>query len=433
MLNIFLKRLHLNFLTLRFWLGSLLLLLLSVPAILVGSGEYVRKMTLYTAKRDAGLAEMKSESVVTYSRTKTMLSRPPEELSIIARGLGEDCGSVVTIFGKYGPSQITSRDRSNFFLPVSTAFDHAFITAMVLSLMAIFLAYDSIAGEREQGTLLLSLANQTPRFRILLGEYLGTLVSVIAPCAAAFVALVTFIYLKGLFEINSGLFLRLLLFFIYETVLISTFTLLGLLASSLARSSLTALMLAFLFWSTIVIIYPSAANWAGGYLKPLDKIAVVSTANTITLASGSSTKQTYDANIERQKEVYGNQNFEQAQFVNSILRLSPFSNSTLAVEAIAGTDLASHERFLQRAKALEQAFTRWQEAKVRQYPLREQSYQQAYGQLDLSEMPEANYEPEDLRSLLARLAPSIATILIWNIVLFLTVNTRFIRYDPRFG
>ncbi|MEO0247971.1 MAG: DUF3526 domain-containing protein, partial [candidate division WOR-3 bacterium] len=136
---------------------------------------------------------------------------------------------------------------------------------------------------------------------------------------------------------------------------------------------------------------------------------------------------------ERQKELYRNRNFEQARWQNRLWLFSPFSNFILMTQGIAGTDLGSHERFLRQAQALEQSLSQWQEAKVRRYPLRERIYREAFGPLDLSEMPAAEYQPEDRASLLRRLLPAGMMLLLWNVVLFLMAYVTCIRYDPRFG
>ena len=55
----------------------------------------------------------------------------------------------------------------------------------VLSLIAILFTFDSISGERERGTLRLMLANSIPRHTVLLGKFLGALISISAPLTLA--------------------------------------------------------------------------------------------------------------------------------------------------------------------------------------------------------------------------------------------------------
>jgi|GEM_PF-1535213 len=435
MRSVFLKRLRLNFLTFRFWIGFLLLLLLSVPATLISIKDYNRRLALYTTRRNADLADMKSTFIYTYLQTYLVLHRPPEPLSILAKGLGEQFGSVAIMRGKYGPIKVTSRDRSNFLLPLSAVFDYAFLVAVVLSLMAMFLACDTIVGEREQGTLQLTLANTIRWYKVLLGEYGGILVSVGLPSTVAFLMVLLMISVKGTIEFDSDINLRLFLFFLYQLVFISTFVLLGLLISSLVRSSSTAFMMAFLIWVALAIFYPSVAAWGCRSIRPLNQIPIVNAENIMDQAHGYERffKPIPRDATERQKELYRNKNLEQARLLNRVLVFSPFSNFILMAQGIARTDLGSHEWFLRYARALEQSFIRWQDAKVRQHPLRERIYRGAFGPLDFSGMPAAEYKSEDIASLLKRLLPAGLVLLLWNAVLFFMAYMKCVQYDPRFG
>ena len=56
-----------------------------------------------------------------------------------------------------------------------------FIIGYVLSLVALLFTFDSISGERERGTLRLTLSNAIPRHTVLIGKFLGAFISVSIP------------------------------------------------------------------------------------------------------------------------------------------------------------------------------------------------------------------------------------------------------------
>ena len=56
--------------------------------------------------------------------------------------------------------------------------DWGFIIGYVLSLIALLFTFDSISHEREQGTLRLMFANSIPRHTVLIGKFLGALISI---------------------------------------------------------------------------------------------------------------------------------------------------------------------------------------------------------------------------------------------------------------
>ena len=67
----------------------------------------------------------------------------------------------------------------------------------VLSLIAILFTFDLISGEREHGTLRLTLANSVPRHTVLIGKFLGALVSISVPFTLAI--LINLVFLSGAF------------------------------------------------------------------------------------------------------------------------------------------------------------------------------------------------------------------------------------------
>ena len=89
--------------------------------------------------------------------------RSPDPLQIFAGGVHNDVGrlSMVSTMGEAKLRQSIYSDDP--ILAVFRFLDLTFIIQVVLSLFAILLTYDSISGEREQGTLQLTFANAVPR------------------------------------------------------------------------------------------------------------------------------------------------------------------------------------------------------------------------------------------------------------------------------
>ena len=69
--------------------------------------------------------------------------------------------------------------------PDTIKVDWIFVIGYVLSLVAILFTFDSISGERAHGTLRLTLANPVPRHTVLIGKFLGALVSISVPFTLA--------------------------------------------------------------------------------------------------------------------------------------------------------------------------------------------------------------------------------------------------------
>lgn len=63
--------------------------------------------------------------------------------------------------------------------------DWSFIIGYVLSLIALLFTFDAVSHEREQGTLRLMFANPIPRHTVLIGKFLGALISINIPFTLA--------------------------------------------------------------------------------------------------------------------------------------------------------------------------------------------------------------------------------------------------------
>ena len=73
--------------------------------------------------------------------------------------------------------------------------DWAFVIGYVLSLIALLFTFDGISSEREHGTLRLMFANPIPRHTVLIGKFLGSLISISIPFTLA--ALVNLLIIVG--------------------------------------------------------------------------------------------------------------------------------------------------------------------------------------------------------------------------------------------
>ena len=431
MLQVILKRLKLNFLTARFWIGCAILLVLAVLSLLMGVREYEERTELYEAGRREDASRVRSPSILTYSQTETVLHRPVEPLGALSQGLGERFGSVAYLRGTYGSPVISSRSRSNFLLPSSMTTDFTLFTHLFLALIAIFLTSDVISGERQFGTLQLTLSNPLPRWRLLLGEYFGALISLGLPTALILTLAVALMAATGIYDGSLDMTLKLALLGILYLLNVSVFILLGLWISSSSEQSTTALATGFLVWVLLVAIYPNAGSWIATQIAPLDRVPVVVAENTVTRSVGQSAPgETLSPEL---LERYRNQNFARARLIDHLWTLTPFSNSLMASRTIAGTGLEAHRAFLSQVRRLDQSLKDWQREKVLQYPERERRFVAGQSSLDLSGLPEGSLRVQLWHQVAEEVAIQLFVLLLWNLVAFLMLQLTFFRYDIRAG
>ena len=135
--------------------------------------------------------------------------------------------------------------------------DWAFIIGYVLSLIALLFTFDAISGEREHGTLRLILANSIPRHTVLLGKFLGALLSISIPFTLAVLVNLLLIATAKTVHLTAEAWGRLGIIFCLALLYTSLFLALGLLVSTRVQRSAVSLIVLLLTWITLVVFMPS--------------------------------------------------------------------------------------------------------------------------------------------------------------------------------
>ena len=144
--------------------------------------------------------------------------------------------------------------------------DWTFIIGYILSLIALLFTFDAISGERERGTLRLTLANAIPRHTVLIGKFLGALVSVSIPFLLAMLVNLLMISSASEVHLNTEAWGRLGIIFFIALVYTCLFLALGLLVSARVQRSAVSLVILLLTWVTFVVFMPSTlAALASGF------------------------------------------------------------------------------------------------------------------------------------------------------------------------
>ena len=174
-----------NVLTSRFMIGFVVCVLSTAVAVFVQVDDYEKRLVGYnTALREA---QEEARTWELYVDIKPKAHRKPNPLGIFNVGTENFGANTVTVelskpifeFVTFpiwlAPTQ--KRGSDNPFLAMFLTVDVVFIFKIVLSALAILFAYNTISGEREDGTLKLVLSNAIPRDVVVLGKYLGGMLS----------------------------------------------------------------------------------------------------------------------------------------------------------------------------------------------------------------------------------------------------------------
>jgi len=157
------------------------------------------------------------------------------------------------------PELLSVGQRGNPFLSIFPSLDMLIVVKVVLGLLAILLSFDAVAGEREKGTLSLTLFNPVSRALLLMGKSLGAMSSLAIAAAVGFLtALIVFIA-SPMVSLSWGEWGRIGLIFLCTLLYLGQFYFLGLIVSCRTRSAGTALGITVLCWAVLMVIVPNLA------------------------------------------------------------------------------------------------------------------------------------------------------------------------------
>ena len=159
--------------TLRFFIALLLSFGLTTISASVLSSNYAQELADYHARVKLH-TETKSEGLV-------IVDRKPSVLSVLFPGIVNNSARSVRLEVDLYPETIETIDDNPLSVLFATV-DWTFIIGIVMSLLAILFAYDTVCGERETGTLALMTSNSTPKPMLILGKWIGGYLSLIIPC-----------------------------------------------------------------------------------------------------------------------------------------------------------------------------------------------------------------------------------------------------------
>ena len=250
--------------------------------------------------------------------------------------------------------------------------DWGFVIGYVLSLIAILFTFDSISGERERGTLRLTLANSIPRHTVLIGKFLGALVSISIPFTLAVLMNLLAISTSNNVQLGAEAWNRLGIIFFIAILYLCLFLALGLLVSARVQQSGASLVILLLMWISFVVFMPNTlASIASGFSNPMTSEEYYERREQlynelrdeynarlqdtrglpnkrIELRSEYVTKGT--ARGERLSHELLNQQHAQIQLARSFTRISPTALIQHLFESFAGTGFERHCQFVENVQ-----------------------------------------------------------------------------------
>jgi ABC-type transport system involved in multi-copper enzyme maturation permease subunit len=448
------KELMINLRSLRLSLTFILLVLSMIVAGLVFAQKYHQMIEDHSRDVNVDFQGMRdrAKSIDALAFHSHRLYKSPNPTRLCAEGRE-----------KYTPNGIENRSRVNFLRARLEDLDWAFIIGVIVSFAAVILTYDAISGEREDGTLKLMMSSSVSRASIILGKYLGGIVSLLIPLAVAIILNLIVVLILGV-NFTAAQWGRIGLISLISLVYISCFLMLGLFISSVTRNSTTSLVVLLFLWTIFIAIVPSSGriiagkiqkvtpgriigekmgnvwhqvlaryppdtmNWSGRPKRPVPEQVIRRGKATWEIAEIRD--QIRD---DRRKEMV-----HQLKLAQNLMRISPMMTYTFLCEAVAGTGSPRFESFYAQIRRFRDEWREWIFGEDKKdedslHILSAEPWHYSYSQKepDFGHLPRFSEELPGLRDSFQSGLLDLCLLILFSVVLFMASYLVFMRYDVR--
>jgi ABC-type transport system involved in multi-copper enzyme maturation permease subunit len=370
MLRTIIKREILEYLkSAKFLIGLGITLALAAGSTVINVQDYKGRLQDY----QAAMQEMKSDGFYQH------LYRQPQVLSTLIQGKDRKLGNSITVTYLRIPSTTSGymgEGSSQFHRLVSgfAAVDFAFIVRVVLSLMVIFIAYNTVSEEKSSGTLKLTLSNPVPRDQLLLGKFLGGWFVIMGSLAVAALASLILVLSHSFIAFGTDEWSSLLAFIGLSALYLTVFYALSLFVSVLVNRPSISLMILLQAWVFLIVIYPNLGVIAAENLTKLPSAQQLDQMKAAAFqpyeAEFKKVQEAFNQGVQKGEvsselslrntelwakradldhqgdEEYGRRLSAQTSLARAISSLSPAVLFDQAAERFGRTGMAEYERFM---------------------------------------------------------------------------------------
>ena len=217
----------------------------------------------------------------------------PTPLSVFANGLADALPSYLGMT-RNGTTQGAPALVSASLSYLLGHLDLLFVVGTVFSLLALLFTFDAVAGEREAGTLRITLANSLPRDLFLWSKLIGGYMVFIVPFLLSLLFGLLMLVWQGFPLGEPDIFPRVLSFTLVSLLYIGVFFAIGTVISTYLDNSKTALIIAFTVWVFAVLITPRVGFLAAKLIAP------TRTSQSVYMEK-TAMRDDFDAAIDKEK------------------------------------------------------------------------------------------------------------------------------------
>ena len=458
------KELLTNLRSLRLSLTFILLVVSMMIAGLVFAQKYHQTVKDYSRDVNANLQKTRDgvNSLNDLAFHSYYLHKSPNPMRLCAEGREKYTPNsfLITISSVNG---MENRARVNFLRARLEDLDWAFIIGVVVSFAAIILTYDAISGEREDGTLKLMMSNSVSRASIILGKYLGSVVSLLVPLTVAVMLSLIIVLILGV-NFTGAEWGRIGMIWLISMVYASCFLMLGLFVSGITRNSTTSLVILLFLWTIFIAIIPGSGRIIAGNIQKVtsgriidkkmrdawEQVAGRYPSDTYNwnwnfvppvpeqvIRRGKCTWETAEA-WDRVRNDHRKEMMQQLRLAQNVMRASPMTIYTFLCEAIAGTGASRSENFMAQVKKFRDEWREWIFGEVKKdkdsfHLLSNEKWTRPYSRKkpDFENMPRFSDKLPRLEESFQSGLLDLCLLILFNVIFFMASYLAFMRYDVR--
>ncbi len=267
------------------FIALLLMCLLLIPLTLsINYHKHIQHRVDYQeAVKLANIAEttMNTKMPLEPELEVSKLFLKPTPLSVFANGLEEALPSYLGMT-RNGVTQGAPALVSAPLSYLLGQLDFLFIVSTVFSLLALLFTFDAVAGEREAGTLRVTLSNSVPRDYFLWSKLIGGYIVFVVPFLMSFFVGLLLLVTQGFPLSEPDILGRILGIMSVAMLYIAVFFAIGTVISTYLDGSKTALIVAFTVWVFTVLIAPRIGFLSAKFIAPTQTLQSVYQEKTAT-------------------------------------------------------------------------------------------------------------------------------------------------------
>jgi hypothetical protein len=252
----------------------LFLTALVLLAFVVNAFVYSERHRVATADYNDNVAQIsnnlseRSDSLSDVSNFGQRIMSPHSPLAFIADG---DEGKLPNswLVNAFSITDPASKARTNSRLPILPALDWSFIIGTLMSLLTIMISFDSLCGEKRDGTLRLLLSYPISRIQIFIGKFLGTLFVLMLSLLVSIALNLVILSLNGALPFSELLLLKIGWTLLLSLLSLSFILLLGMAVSALVETPSMSLVILIIIWMIFTVAIPGTARLVGEQMVDL--------------------------------------------------------------------------------------------------------------------------------------------------------------------